>query len=203
MRSRQRWLTLLAAVLLAPVLGGCSAIPGWSTATPGASAGPGGQAGGQSWVVVTQGSATPSPTPSGGGSPSASPTGFLPLAAGSRTAPTPAPQCTSLPRQAQINGLTVVAGPGSASVTWYHPGDGNPVSYRLTAMPQHLVSGVQPALSWQTIVPRSDCGTMTATVTGLTRGRPYILSLDAVSTRSNTDGEAGSTVARSGVIYPT
>jgi hypothetical protein len=43
---------------------------------------------------------------------------------------------------------------------------------------------------------------MTASVTGLKRGMPYILSLDAVDVRKNADGDVGSTVARSGVFYP-
>jgi hypothetical protein len=208
MRSTRRWLLMLAPVLLTPaVLGGCSAIPGSPTAKLDSSPGTGGQAG-QSWVVVAQGSATPSASTRGvAPSPTASPSsGLLALSTSTPTPTptlTPVPNCTGFQRQGQINGLTAVPGAGAASVTWYNPGGDNLTSYRLTAIPQHLVSGAQAALRWKSIVPQRMCGMMTATITGLTKGRPYVLSLDAVILRKSSDGKVGFTVARSGVVYPT
>jgi hypothetical protein len=201
MTGRRRWPTLL--VLLAPVLlAGCSAIPGWPT-DRGPTAETAGLPDGPSWVVVSQG-ATPSATPTRRVTPRPTPSaGFLPLHSTSpRPSRTPEPYCTAFQRQGQINGLTATPGVGSASASWYNPAGRTLVSYRLTAIPQHLVAGRQAELIWQTITPEPVCGIMTASVTGLKRGMPYILSLDAVDVRKNADGDVGSTVARSGVFYP-
>jgi hypothetical protein len=190
MRSRRLWPTLL--VLLLPA--GCSAIP-----TPDSSAvtptGP-------SWVVVAQGSATPSATARVTSTPSPSPTGgFLP-----RGAPRPAsaghPACEGVLKIGQINGLSVVVGRGSATVSWYNTAGHNLVEYRLTAIAQNLVSGAQRPLRWVTIEPGAQCGWMTSTYRGLTSGEPYMLSLDVVVRRPNYDGTTSSTIARSGVVYP-
>jgi hypothetical protein len=200
MTGRRRWPTLI--MLLAPVLlAGCNAIPGWPTgAEPTAEVA--GLPDGPRWVVVSQG-ATPSATPSRRVTPSPTPsTGFLPLPSSPRPVRSPEPYCTAFQRQGQINGLTATPGVGSASASWYNPAGKTLVSYRLTAVPQHLVAGRQAELVWQTITPDPTCGIMTASVTGLKRGMPYILSLDAVDVRKNVDGDVGSTVARSGVFYP-
>ena len=197
MRSRWAVLTLLAPVLLA----GCSAIPGWPASAPGA-ADPADRPDGDSWVVVSQGRVTPSVTPTRRATPTPSPSsGFLPRSV-ARPGTSPEPLCTGSQRQGQVNGLTAVPGAGSASASWYNPGGRNLVSYRLTAVPQRLVAGRQEQLTWQTITPGVRCGTMTATVTGLTRGMPYVLSLDAVTIRNGADGDVGFTVARSGLVYP-
>ena len=201
MTGRRRWPTLLA--LLAPVLlAGCSAIPGWPTDTN-AAADTAELPDGPSWVVVSQG-ATPSAAPTRRVTPRPTPSsGFLPLPSSTpRPVRTPQPYCTAFQRQGQINGLTATPGVGSASASWYNPAGSTLVSYRLTAIPQQLVAGRQAELVWQTITPDPACGIMTASVTGLKRGMPYILSLDAVDVRKSVDGDVGSTVARSGVFYP-
>jgi hypothetical protein len=200
MTGRRRWPTLL--MLLVPVLlAGCSAIPGWPTATD-PTADTAGPPDGPRWVVVSQG-ATPSASPTRRVTPSPTPsTGFLPLRTSPPPVRTPQPYCTAFQRQGQINGLTATPGVGSASASWYNPAGRTLVSYRLTAIPQHLVAGRQAELVWQTITPDPTCGIMTASVTGLQRGMPYILSLDAVDVRKNVDGDVGSTVGRSGVFYP-
>jgi hypothetical protein len=194
MRGRRRLFLLLAPALLAGVLSGCA------TETPAPAEG---KPPGDSWVVVTQGSVAPTATP-GGRTPSPGmSTGFLPLSSASpRVTRTPAPNCTGFQRQGQINGILAVPGVGSVSMTWYNPGGSNLVSYRVTAIPQQLVTGNQPGLRWKTITPEKDCGMMTTVVTGLKKGQPYMLSMDAVVTRRNSDGDVGSTIARSGVFYP-
>jgi hypothetical protein len=190
MYGRRQWVLLLASVLLA----GCSAVVPAPTPTKT----PGG-----SWVVVTQGSVPPSATP---GSRTPTPglrTGFLPLSTvRPQVTPTLAPNCTGFQRQGQIDGITPVPATRSVSLTWYNPGGKNLVSYRLTAIPQHLVTGNQPPLKWKVITPGKDCGMMTTVITGLVSGKPYILSMDAVVKRRNSDGDVGSTIARSGVFYP-
>jgi hypothetical protein len=206
MRTTRRWprrLMLLAPVLLTPVLlAGCSAL-GRSTGTPGT--GVTTRPSGPSWVVISQGSvapsasagrstATPSPTPS---------FGFLLPLKGSRGPVTTAPPaCDGTQRLGQINGLTAVPGAGSLAVSWYNPGGSNLVSYRVTAMPQHLVAGKQSGLVWRTVTPNPTCGMMTVSITGLTSGAPYVVSLDAVISHAGVSGTNGSTVARSVVVYP-
>jgi hypothetical protein len=198
-----RRLVLFVAVIAVPaLLAGCSMIPGWSTQTPGTAA-EATTPPGDSWLVVTGGTPQPStstrtgvaqPTPTAG-------SGFLPLPSPSPTG-TAGPDCTQFQRQGQINGLTAVAGPGSATVSWYNPANANLVKYRLAAMPQHLIGGAQKPLVWREFTPGEICGIMTATITGLDAGMPYIMSLDAVVIRMVGDGDVGSTVSRSGVVYP-
>jgi hypothetical protein len=201
-RWPRRLALLVVAIGLPALLAGCSMIPGWPSDTPetGAEAT---RPPGDSWLVVNEGDpqASTSTSPAGARpSPTAS-FGFLP-----RPTPRPSgtvpPDCTQFQRQGQINGLTAVPGVGSAAVSWYNPANTTLVKYRLTAMPQHLIGGMQKPLVWREFRPDKICGTMTATITGLDSGKPYILSLDAVVTRMVGDGDVGSTVSRSGVVYP-
>src|SRR3954468_9011331 len=114
---RRYW---LGAVLL--LVGGCSSggsatsAAGTATPTP---------AGGAPWVVVSSGSATPSPGPAvgGAGTPSTWPTGFLRLPWGTSTVP-PAVSASCLPDPARgtINGADVKVSSTSAAVTFYNPG---------------------------------------------------------------------------------
>jgi hypothetical protein len=159
---------------------------------------------GQSWVVVKQGQPVASAGLRTVSSPSPTPTLALPAtAAPGGTAPSSAAPCTGVQQTGQLGGLTVVPGPGTATVTWYNPGDPALVEYELTAMPQIIVSGAQPSLRWQPIKPGAGCRMMTATVTGLSRGAPYVFSLDVVSRNYNADGNRTVTVARSTVIETT
>ena len=68
-------------------------------------------------------------------------------------------------------------------------------------MPQPLRAGPQPAYQWQNIAPGSGC-TMTATIAGLTSGKPYIVWLDAPNTGYERDGSRHPYSGRSGVVYP-
>ena len=73
--------------------------------------------------------------------------------------------------------------------------------YRLTAVPQGLVSGAQPTPSWQTVPVAKGC-TTTATIAGLTSGQPYIIWLDAPDTPRDVDGTRSLYSGKSGVVKP-
>jgi hypothetical protein len=80
-----------------------------------------------------------------------------------------------------VDGLTTEPGAGTLTVTWWHPGDPTVQSYRLAAVSQQFQYGVQPDPNWVTIAPASGCQSMTTTLTGLARGTPYVVWLDAVT----------------------
>jgi hypothetical protein len=181
------------------VLASCNLLPGWSGASPGAGGGP--RPSGASWVVVAQGKASASPS-ARAVSPSPAMSVGVPVAVVPRgLAGTPRPDCVGVQRIGQINGLTVTPGAGSAAVSWLNPGGSNLVEYRLTAIPQRLVTGHQPALKWQTVAPGAPCAPMTASVAGLARRAPYVFSLDVVVTGLSGNGVRTSTVGRSQVVY--
>jgi hypothetical protein len=182
-------LLLLAALPL--TLAGCGVLGLGSGATPSASATPG--PGGPNWIVVASGSATPSPSPSygtGTPSPALPPVSFLPLAPGCTDTWTSIDD-TLIP-------LTVAPGKRSFTVTWprIYASD-----YRITAVKQPLVSGSQAAYTWQNVAAGGGC-TVTATITGLTSGVPYVIWLDAPHTGYERDGTRHLYSGRSGVVYP-
>ena len=193
----------LAALLLLPfVLSSCGSLDtltgsggsSSASASPAPSASP--------WIVVAAGSSAPAPSPS---YPTTTPTttfgGFLPLAS---VQPTPAPSATCPPGTydfSRINVLAVTPGTTTAKVRFYNIGGYNLVQFRLTAISQHLMGGRQRDVGWVTINPTAGCGTVTATITGLTRKTGYIFSIDAVVTRRSGDGPRAATVFRSGVVY--
>ena len=201
MRGRQ-W----AMVLLAPVLlGGCGTL-GLSTPQGGsAAAAAGAPSPGPSWIIVAQGSATPSPAPS---YPTASPTpgataGLLPVGG---PAPMRTPTSTCSPNTfkfSRIAGADVTPGATSAVVSWYNVGGYNLVQFRLTATSQDLMIGAQRDVGWVTVEPGTPCGQMSAAITGLDRKTGYVFSVDAVVTRRSGDGTHEATIARSGVVYTT
>jgi hypothetical protein len=157
---------------------------------------------GPDWMIFAPGSATPSPVPSG---PRASPssilaTGFLPLPAAQPT-PTPSPMCSpNTFRFSKIAGVDVTIGTTSAVVSWYNVGGENLVQFRLTAIGQNLVVGRQRDVGWVVAKPKTQCGQMSATITGLSRKTGYVFSVDAVVVRRSGDGAHAATVARSHVI---
>jgi hypothetical protein len=194
---RGRWLWLGSLALGSLMLGGCGS--GRTTASPSPS--PTGTA----WVVTITGSATPSPTPSRAiGTPSAWPTGFLPLPSGGATTPTPtgSDDCPGGSGH-EIAGATVVPSSTSAAVTFYNPGGQYLVEYRITAISQDLVTGEQRDVGWTVLTPGSGCGYLTATVTGLDPKTNYMFSVDAVSTKIGVDGTQAVTIARSRVVRTT
>jgi hypothetical protein len=203
-QRRRRWLLLLAAPLL---LSGCSMFTAPSAVKSGGSefnapiVGNGGN--GDDWLVVTKGSATPSPRPSTGGSPSpaaTTATGFLPLAPAPRT--TPSATCPrDTPHFNKINALVAVPGTTTGTVRWYNVGGYNLVEYRVTAISQDLKFGTQRDIKFVTIKPANPCGFLSATVKNLDRKTGYVFSVDAVVTRRSGDGTHAATIFRSSVVY--
>ncbi|MBM2621489.1 fibronectin type III domain-containing protein [Actinoplanes sp. LDG1-06] len=188
---RRRWLGL---VVLAPLLllGGC----GKDAKTDATE-----QPAGKSWVVVTSGSATPSAGPGRAtGAPSPFPSGFLPLPSTTPAAtPTGSYSCPPVKNQI-INGADATAATTSGTVTWYNPATADLVEYRITAISQDAMLGNQRDIGWTVVTPGADCGYMTATIVGLDRNTRYVFSVDAVSSRSDSDGTYAKTVARSQVV---
>lgn len=183
-------------VLLVVLLAGCD-VPGFG---PGSAAMPSPSPGStDSWIVVAGGTPAPSPSPAVGRPvASPSPTPMRPAAVAPAAEPEPA--CTGTSQPGQLNGLTVVPGTGSATVSWYHAGDPALVGYRLAAVPQRLRAGGQAAPDWRQVPPGAPCRTVTSTIDGLTPGEPYIFWLDQVSTSHVGAGERDVSIARSGVI---
>jgi hypothetical protein len=194
---RRRWLMLggVAALLL---LSGCSSTTVAATAVPSPSGTP--------WVVTSQGSATPSATASGWtAKASPFPSGFLPLPSTSPAPkPTPTGSCTPDNGRGTIAGATVVPGSTTADVTFFNPGGGSLLQYRVTAINEDLVVGEQRDVGWTVVTPGVACSYQTVTITGLTPKAHYVFSVDAVwSGLGDHDGTRASTVARSGVITMT
>jgi hypothetical protein len=189
--SFTKGLLVLAALPL--VLGGCSALGlGSATGTPGTSASATPTPAGTGWLVTAQGSATPSAGPSRGTGtpkPALPPVSFLPID----------PACAQTWRIDEVLiPMTVTAAAGSLKVTWPRQFDSN---YRITAVPQPLISAGQPAYTWQNIAPSSGC-TVSATISGLKSGTPYVVWLDAPNTGYEADGTRHPYSGRSGVVYP-
>ena len=180
----------LVAVLL---LGGCS-----TASTPGGIVAP---SSGTPWIVVNSGSANPSPAPTASyGSAAAFPSGFLPLPSSTATpTPTVSQTCSSGQFQAGIvNYASVVPGTTSAVVTWNNPGGDGLVQYRVTAIGQDVLPGLQRDVGWTVVTPvPGTCGMLSATVKNLSRKKHYEFSVDAVFTRTGNDGTRAATVARS------
>jgi hypothetical protein len=68
-------------------------------------------------------------------------------------------------------------------------------------VPQPLVSGAQPAYAWQDVAAGAGC-TVTATITGLKSGAPYVIWLDAPDTGHERDGTRHPYSGKSGVVRP-
>ncbi|AGL14068.1 hypothetical protein [Actinoplanes sp. N902-109] len=189
-----RLVKLLLPLLALPLaVGGCSVLGLSSTSgTPGGSAGATPNSG-PNWIVYATGSATPSPQVRRSGSASASPAlppvSFLPY--------DPACSVGYLVDPVFIP-VRVTPGKGSLTVTWPRQYDSD---YRVTAVKQPLVSGSQPPYTWQNVPAPAGC-MVTATITGLASGVPYIVWLDAPHTGYERDGTRHPYSGRSGVVYP-
>jgi hypothetical protein len=183
----------LAALMVPLTLGGCSVLGMDTTMVPDTSTStapePVSDAG---WVVTATGSAIPKPSPShGAGSPSPAlpPVSFLPID----------PECAkSWTVDPVLIPMTVEPGAGSVTVTWPRQRDSN---YRVTAVPQPLLSGAQPKVTWTDVAAGTGC-TVTARITGLTSGKPYVVWLDAPNTGHQRDGTRHPYSGKSGVVYP-
>lgn len=175
------------------VLGGCSAlglnttiVPNTSPTTPA----PSGPASG--WIVVATGSPTAGTSlpPSPGMPPPALPPVSI-------RQPDQGCQQTSNINDVFIP-LTVTPGKGSFTVSWPQQWKSD---YQITAVPQPLVSGNQPAYTWRS-VPASNGCTVTTTITGLKSRVPYVIWLDAPHSGHELDGARHPYSGRSGVVYP-
>lgn len=192
-RSTGIAITLAVASL---ALGGCAAL-GLDGAGTGSASGSGDgttAAPGRPWIQVAQGKATPSPS---------APTGraATPVPSVWASMPTPDPGCTKLWPRTDTRvfiPVDVTVGAGSVKVEWPRQYGSN---YRVTAVPQRLVSGPQPEPSWKAVPAGTGC-VMTTTITGLTSGEPYIVWLDAPNTGREWDGTRHLYTGRSGVIIP-
>jgi hypothetical protein len=179
---------LLALAALPFLLGGCGTPSGAGTpgASPSATPGPAGSP----WIVTVQGSAMPSPAASGVPYRAAlPPVSFLPVDQ----------SCAQNWRiDMVLIPLQVTPGKGSLRMTWPRQFNSN---YRITAVPQPLRKGSQPAYTWHNIAPAGGC-TVSGTITGLISGTPYIVWLDAPNTGYERDGTRHPYSGRSGVVYP-
>ena len=183
----------MPALLAVPfALAGCAAL-GLGT-TPRLSASPTPTPiSGAPWMIYASGSATPTAGArrgTGTPSPALPPVSFLPID----------PACA---QQWLINEvlipIQVTPGRGSLTVTWPRQRDSD---YRLAAVPQPLIAGKQPVFAWQKVGVGTAC-TVTATITGLKSGKPYVVWLDAPNTGHERDGARHPYTGRSGIVYPT
>lgn len=181
---------LSVALAALPFLTGCAALGIDAESDAAGSAAR--QASGDSWVVVARGDASPSPS-AGNRARTAGPS---PSVAPHRTDPDCA--ATWPPGQVLIP-VAVTPGPASVSVTW--PRDAASSAYRVAAVPQDLVAGEQTSVRWQPVAAGTGC-TVSATITGLASGKPYIVWLDAPGTGHLTDGSRNPYSGRSGVVHP-
>jgi hypothetical protein len=192
---RRKTALSLVALSVPMALAGCSALGLDSTMAPDTSAsGSAGPVSGAGWLVSASGSATPSPSPSLGGkggspSPALPPVSFLPRDPACARAWTVEP--VLIP-------MTVAPAAGSFTVTWPRQYASN---YKITAIPQPLISGQQPTYTWQNVPAATGC-TVTATISGLTAGKPYVVWLDAPNTGRERDGTRHPYSGKSGVVYP-
>jgi hypothetical protein len=200
--TRRRFLVVLA--LVPALLSGCSLLPGSSAGRPdgGSSVAEGDAAAGPSWIVATQGSATPSPRPSyGATAPTPAATGgFLPPGTPA-AAGTPTATCSpNTFRFSRIDSLDVTPGPTSAVLSWYNVGGYNLTEFRLYAISQDLTVGSQRDVGYVTVKPTTPCGRMSATIRNLDRATAYVFSVDAVVVRRSGHGTHAATVARSHAV---
>ncbi|GAA4596536.1 hypothetical protein BJY16_002045 [Actinoplanes octamycinicus] len=174
---------VLAVALLA---GGCG---GGAGTTPAAAPSP---SPGDTWSVLVSGSVTPSPTQSPGS----------PRTPGGLTASLPSanPSCTKVfpATDPVLIPVAVTAIAGGFTVEWPRQYESN---YRVTAVPQRLVSGAQPEPVWKNVPAGTGC-TIRTTITGLVPGAPYIVWLDAPNSGYEADGTRHLYSGRSGVVYP-
>jgi hypothetical protein len=194
---RRNWAVL---ALVPALLSGCGVL-GLSSPGSSGSAGPAMTPAGPNWIVVAQGSATPSPIPTPGTPSPAITGGYLPQRVPAVSG-TPILKCS--PNTFNFSKIAIAyASPSttSAVVSWYNVGGYNLKQFRLTGISQDLVGGKQRDVGFVVVTPSAPCGQMSATITGLDRKTGYMFSVDAVVIRKSGDGWHAATVARSHVVY--
>jgi hypothetical protein len=181
--------------LAALTLTGCSALGlggGSGTGDGVTPTAPPGSVSDAGWLVSANGSATPSPKPSIGGragSTGLPPVSFLPVAPGCNRPWTVDPPL--IPMQ-----ITPVK--GGLTVTWPRQYNSD---YKITAIPQPLRTGSQPAYTWKAVPAPAGC-LVTTTITGLKSGTPYVVWLDAPNSGYMQDGTRHPYSGESKVVYP-
>ncbi len=146
---------------------------------------------GDTWSLLISGSPTPSPTAS---------RGLRSSADASASVASPNPSCTKIwpATGAALIPVAVTPISGGFKVEWPPQYDSN---YRVTAVPQELVSGAQPEPTWKDVPAGTGC-VISTTITGLIPGAPYIVWLDAPNSGRELDGTRHLYSGRSGVVYP-
>ena len=94
--------------------------------------------------------------------------------------------------------MIVTPGVGTLKVqwpSWYGP------NYRVAAVDQRLVTGTQPPPTWVNVTAGTGC-TVTATLTGLISGNPYVVWLDAPDTPRRLDNSRSLYSGRSALVRP-
>jgi hypothetical protein len=200
--NRRSGILCAAAALVPLVLTGCGPSPAGGT---GPRVAAGATPAGQSWIVVATGAARPAPSAS-----SASPAPSAKAEVPPRAVPVPASpkpdvrpkeqDCVKAHPLGRIEVATVRLGRTSANVGWYHPGDSSVIAYRVAALSQELVVGRQPELTWTVVKPGVGCHEMTADVSGLRPGHPYVFVVNAVRMRLSQVSAYNVTVARSRAV---
>jgi hypothetical protein len=71
-----------------------------------------------------------------------------------------------------------VPGPGSATVSWQAGGRAEVLGYRVSAVSQALVPGVQPAPVQRSVGQPADCSPVSVTLPGLVPGDAYVFWLE-------------------------
>ncbi|MEV6631316.1 hypothetical protein AB0M54_11240 [Actinoplanes sp. NPDC051470] len=185
----------VVALLVPVLLSGCAALGFDMSMKPNteASDSAGGPVSDAGWIVGETGKATPSPTPTVGNG----------KYAGASLPPVSfPPRDPSCPRartaEPVLIPMTITPGAGSLTVSWPRQRASN---YRITAVPQPLRSGKQPDPVWQDVAPAGGC-TVTATISGLKKGLPYVVWLDAPASGYWKDGTRHTYAGESGVVYP-
>ena len=80
----------------------------------------------------------------------------------------------------------VVPGPGSATLDWMADARPEVLGYRVQAVSQQLVGGVQPAPVVQEVAQPEGCVPVTVTIAGLAPGVPYVFWLEEQVTSAST-----------------
>ncbi|WP_299953178.1 hypothetical protein [uncultured Modestobacter sp.] len=80
----------------------------------------------------------------------------------------------------------VVPGPGSATLDWMSDPRPEVLGYRVQAVSQRLVGGVQPPPVVQAVAQVEGCQPMTVTIAGLTPGVPYVFWFEQQVTSAST-----------------
>ena len=192
---RGNWAVL---ALVPALLSGCGVL---GLSSPGSGGSPTAQPSGPNWIVVAQGSATPSPIPTPGQPRPTITGGYLPLRTPAVIG-TPVVKCS--PNTFNFSKIAIadaLPSTTSAVVSWYNVGGYNLKQFRITGISQDLVHGPQRDVGFVVVTPSAPCGQMSATVTGLDRKTGYMFSVDAVVIRKSGDGWHAATVARSHVVY--